>query len=525
VPKKIPDTYTATFQLRPKTNDRAEVILASFAELMNRVERTLFADMSAGKSAAECKSAYIKEHKITARQFNSIRVQLEGKISSIKEVQKERVKTLKGQISALESFLKKRKKKNTPFVIHQKKRRLSSLKGRLKRIENDISLGKTRLCFGSKKLFRSQFDLSVNGYISHEGWKEEWRDSREKSFFLIGSKDEISGNQSVTALLQEDGDISLRIRLPDALGEHGKYLVIDNLHFAYGHEHIVAALTNKESPVAICYRFVQDKKGWRIFATLPIQKSSKVTRSGIGVIGVDINADHLAVVETDRSGNPIHHTRLELNTYGTSQGQAKALIGDTVKKLVDWSVKTQKPLVIEELSFKQKKCELREIGNPRYSRMLSSFAYNGISQFITSRSARCGVDCNEVNPAYTSVIGRAKFCKRYGVSIHESAALCIGRRYLGVSERLPRHVAQIADGKGGHVALTLPARNRARHVWTSWRQVKKRLPAALAAHFRAAKKRSSSQSNLACCDTKKVLDSIGGTPIRESTAELLGCRI
>ena len=123
----------------------------------------------------------------------------------------------------------------------------------------------------------------MNGYISHEGWKEEWRDSREKSFFLIGSKDEISGNQSVTALLQEDGDISLRIRLPDALGEHGKYLVIDNLHFAYGHEHIVAALTNKESPVAICYRFVQDKKGWRIFATLPIQKPSKVTRSGIGV--------------------------------------------------------------------------------------------------------------------------------------------------------------------------------------------------------------------------------------------------
>ena len=47
---------------------------------------------------------------------------------------------------------------------------------------------------------------------------------------------------------------------------------------------------------------------------------------------------------------------------------------------------------------------------------------------------------------------------------HASAALCIGRRFLGASERLPSHLNEIADGKGSSVTLPLPVRNRERHV-------------------------------------------------------------
>ena len=238
-----------------------------------------------------------------------------------------------------------------------------------------------------------------------------------------------------------------------------------------------------------------------------------------------INTDHIAVVETDRFGNPICHTRLALNTYGVSTKKAKARIGEMAKELVDIGLKTNKPIVLEELSFESKKRELREIGNVRYSRMLSSFSYNAIGQAIKSRAMRFGIEVGEVNPAYTSVIGRAKFSKRYGLSIHESAALCIGRRFLGASERLPRRLDMIADGKGGHVGVSLPVRNRGTHVWTSWRQVRKRLPAVLAAHFRAAKSRSTGQSNLTCRDTNKVLGFVGENPAREAITELLGCRV
>ena len=384
--------------------------------------------------------------------------------------------------------------KDNKTVIHQKKRRLSALQSRRAALKDDIQRGKVRICFGSKKLFRKQFDLAANGYKNHDEWVQDWKSERSKSFFLIGSKDETSGNQSATAFFQEDGRLSLRLRIPDALSKFGKYLVINDLHFAYGHEQVVAALhqclarkTDGESGVAISYRFVRDKKGWQIFVSIPIQRPTVVTRKGVGVIGVDINADHLAVVETDRFGNPICHTRFNLSTYGKTKDQAKALIGDVVKDIVELGAQTKKPLVIEKLSFEKKKSELREIGNSRYSRMLSSLAYGAIISGIKSRAFRFGVEVNEVNPAYTSIIGRVKFAKRYGVSIHESAALCIGRRCLGGSERMPRRLLEIADGKGGYATSPVPVRNRGEHAWASWRRLRRKLPAVLAAHFRARK--------------------------------------
>ena len=50
---------------------------------------------------------------------------------------------------------------------------------------------------------------------------------------------------------------------------------------------------------AISYRFKRDGKGWRVFATTDMMDVSLVTDQKRGVIGVDLNADHLAVAETD----------------------------------------------------------------------------------------------------------------------------------------------------------------------------------------------------------------------------------
>ena len=518
------DVYTATFQTRLSCGEADNTILNEYGALFGTVERSLFADLARGKLANHCKSSYIKEFGITARHFNAIRVTVEGKVDSVKAHQRLRAQAFQNRIDSIERFLEKHRKPD-PFVVHQKKRRLATLKDRLRNLEKDIVQEKVHLCFGSRTLFHAQYALRNNGYPSHKGWKDQWVGSRSDSFFLLGSKDETAGNQSATAVLQEDGRISLRIRLPDALQRYGKYLVLKGLYFEYGHDKIVAALKNTDSPVAISYRFKRDRKGWRVFASLPIVKPEVITCKDYGVIGIDVNADHLAIVETDRFGNPIRHNRLELNTYGKGSGQTKALIGDAIKSLVNFARSVQKPIVIEDLSFDKKKTELREIDNPRYARMLSSFTYNEIQQFITSSAIRNGVEIERINPAYTSVIGRAKFCKRYGLSIHESAALCIGRRFLGASERLPRHLNEIADGKGGFVTLPLPVRNRGRHVWSLWRQVRKKLQVALVAHFRAVKNRSLRRSNPPCCDTKKVLVVVGEIPARESTAKLLGCRV
>ncbi len=522
-----PECQMFTYQTRVKLDNELSHILFIYAGLMGKIQRTLFADLQRGKEASSLKSGYLKRFGITARQFNSLRVQVEGKIASIKELRKDHITELNRRIISIEKKIPKIKNKHT---AHQKKRRLCHLRTKRQQLQEDEASGKVPLCFGSRRLFRAQFHLEENGFHSHEDWKEKWQESRNNEIFLLGSKDETSGNQSCTAHIQEDENLTLRLRLPNSMAsEFGKYIEISNVKFQYGHEAVLASLYSclnrkkgdKESGVAISYRLRQDEKGWQIFLTTPLQKPQKITLSGIGAIGIDINVDHLAVAELDRYGNLVKHKKIPLPLHAKNSHQVKASIGDAAKLIIDWCIDTKKPLVLEKLCFQEKKTTLREEASAKHARILSSFAYNAIIQAIKSRGFRFGVEVNQVNPAYTSVIGRCKYAEKYGLSIHEAAAMTIACRFMGVSERLPRHWEKIPDGKGGHVPLSLPARNRDEHVWTSWRKVKGKLSVALIGHFRATKRRSSSRSPPACCDSK-ISDFAGGTPAHESLAELLG---
>ena len=173
-----------------------------------------------------------------------------------------------------------------------------------------------------------------------------------------------------------------------------------------------------------------------------------------------------AVAETDSSGNYVNSWRVPLVTYGKSKHQAEALIGDAVAGVVEYAREVGKPIVIEKLDFRRKKAAL-EGESPRYSRMLSSFSYGKLKAYFISRGYREGVEVKQVNPAFSSVVGRVKFMERYGLSVHQAAALVLARRLLGCSERIPhRWVAPI--GNGVHVAFTVPVRKRVKHVWTYW---------------------------------------------------------
>ena len=106
---------------------------------------------------------------------------------------------------------------------------------------------------------------------------------------------------------------------------------------------------------------------------------------------MDLNADHLAVAETNGSGNYVKAWRVPLVTYGKSTHQAEALIGDAVAGVVQYACEVGKPVVIERLDFRQKKAAL-EGESRRYSRMLSSFSYGKIKAYFISRGYRQGVE-------------------------------------------------------------------------------------------------------------------------------------
>ena len=269
--------------------------------------------------------------------FNAVRVSLEGKMSAVQETMALRRDSLQRRITRAERQIARFAGGGHRDQVHQKTRRWANLRHRLAILEADIAAGRVRLCFGAKGLWRKQHHLEANGYSSHEEWLRDWRAACSNECFVLGSRDETAGCQLCVASIADDGTLTLRLRMPDCLvGQHGKYLVIGGVRFAYGHEQVLAALESNaeyaayrrqhgekaaratELGQAISYRFKRDRKGWRVFATTDMMNVPVVTDRKRGAIGVDLNADHLAVAETDASGNCVNAWPVPLVTYGKS---------------------------------------------------------------------------------------------------------------------------------------------------------------------------------------------------------------
>ena len=510
---------TFTYQTRLELDSGAAAALQGYAEQAGLVERRLFAALmrnqrlvNAGRqsevlSITTLKSSFIATYGITARHFNAIRMMLEGKIKSIKERQgdliqeavariKRAEKTLLKQRKALDDLRRPKPTKKTAALppsaterqakmtklalsIHHKQRNLPRQQARLARMQAEQKAGVISLCFGSRKLFREQLNTPERDEPAFQAqWKQTWKASRSAQFFLVGSKDETAGCQSCVATVQDDGRLTLRVRLPDALG---KYQMLPNVHFAYGHEAILASLKAQR---AMSYRFVRDTKGWRVFLSTDHDVVTVKSRRELGAIGLDLNANHVALAELDRFGNLIRAEKLPCHNYGKTTDQAKALIGDLAKAVAKRCAAAGKPLVLERLDFQARKKALEEF-HPRAARMLSGFYYSQMGSALRTACFRLGVEVIDVNPAYTSTIGAINHAQPRGISIHQGAAMAIARRGLGFSERLSTRVGLAPARRGGHVTFALPARNRAKHVWSFWADSRKNLQRALAAHFRS----------------------------------------
>ena len=145
----------------------------------------------------------------------------------------------------------------------------------------------------------------------------------------------LQANQTCSASLQSNGKLCLRLRLPKAFEEeYGKYIKIPDVVFTYGHEPILKALNHPEGQ-AISYRFKRDAKSWKVFVSIALQEVDCISQEGIGAIGIDLNADHVACVETDRFGNPIRSQVFSWVSYGKTKGQLKAITGDLCKQIVN----------------------------------------------------------------------------------------------------------------------------------------------------------------------------------------------
>jgi hypothetical protein len=297
------NTPIFTHQTRVHGDSEILGILDGYASLYGKAERSLFAVLqNPGVDLNEIKCQFLPKFGITARQFNALRIGLQGKIASIKARRPDLIIELQTKIKSAEKLVAKLSLyAHQSQKLHQKKRRLENLKTKLVAMRNDEASGIVRLCFGSKKLFNAQFSLEENSYKTHAEWLADWHAARNSQFFVLGSQDETAGNQSCQACVEEDGSLTLHLRVPNALVEasKAKRLTLTGIRFAYGHDNIIKALQSshkiqtsnkagktitKLTGTALSYRFLKDDAGWRVFVSCQSPEVKLVSNRLRGVI-------------------------------------------------------------------------------------------------------------------------------------------------------------------------------------------------------------------------------------------------
>ena len=493
--------------------------LDEMAKLYIQMEREMHVCLMREDQIAAIEKSLQAKYQVDSTTTRNVYHNLKGKHQGIKELRKTQVKDLKSTIKSIQSAIAKPLKKKTitqkdRFIIHQKKRRLAIKQHKLKALQDkDISL-----CFGTKKLFKAQYNLEANGYSNHDQWLADWRAARQSNFMMVGSKTYASGNQ--LCRLTRDGELKITVP-PCLVKEFGSHISCDGVKFRYGQTFVDIALTparhkrgnsyRNGTEKAVTHRFVKRRDQWYLHTTVELPDIPWISQKKNGAIGIDLNVDNIAWAYCDEEGNLSSHGQININLTGKSSGQTTHILSQAISQIMDIAVEHQCPIVIEKLDFASKKNRLRESGQ-RYACLLSQFAYSKFGNLVHSKAQLSAIQVIKINPAYSSLIGMVKYMSLYGLNSGTAAALVLARRGLRSRERMPRVLN----------ALFTPV-DLNKHVWSYWARISKLVKGCKRHSFYEMRVRVGVKLNNQNLAIGRKLSSKNIAPVILSTASALGC--
>jgi len=457
--------------------------LAELGKLYGFLERTLFNELANAKIIdnnlhKKLRSTCIAKYRIHVRLFNTLWYDVNGKLASLKELDKQNKVDLKRKIAKYEKkieiakkyldrgYAKKKKEPLKPQVRYQLKKNLHQFHNVLSKLKHKLEKSfKPSLTFGTKLFYKKQW--TDDKYQSnHSVWRNEWTRRRDRHFAFMGCAAETHGNQ----LCQYFPDKNvLRITLPYCLTD--RHLEVPaKFHSDIGkteqnyYSYFYRAVENKQ---ALSYKFLQRENGfWYVQATFKL--SNEINPAYTGTIGVDLNADLIATTETDKHGNFTGFRNYKYQSENLSSGQANALISNIVNQIANQAKATNKDIAIEKLNLNKCKTGNRKKTN----RKISLIQYAKFKQFLEVRCIKEGVGLKTINPAYTSVIGNWKYKNFHGISGHNAAALVIARRSNNFKDGLPIQIYHVLHS--GDISRFEQV-YRHRHHWAHWSYLTKNL--------------------------------------------------
>jgi IS605 OrfB family transposase len=228
---------------------------------------------------------------------------------------------------------------------------------------------------------------------------------------------------------------------------------------------------------AYSVRIIRDGTGWKAHITVREEVSGKLlpelSHEGevwprqMVVAGLDCNTDRLTVAVASPKGNLLARHTFWLPNLGDMRAtEATHLIGNTLKAVLDWLVEQGvTSLTVEKLKFAQDHDMHR-----RFNRATTKFRSTMV-KLATRLALRRGLKVVQVNPAYTSVIGKYKYAATHRMSSHEAAAFVLARRGQGWEERLPKEiVAKLPQLRERLIAeaKVKPAKDKERAKYLRW---------------------------------------------------------
>ena len=338
-----------------------------------------------------------------------------------------------------------------PAERAEKQRRLQALTARLADAGRRIGSGRPAIAVGGKRLAKVRHNLA-DGEITEAEWRERWESAR---LFLTadGESGAPAGNYTITV---SPADGSVTLVLPEPLrhlasSPRGRYQLACTVTFSHRREEWLDRITANR---AVRYDITCDpERGrWYLDASWSIARTAlpapgELAESGVRLLGVDLNAGHLAACIVDAHGNPAG-APLTITTDLTGcasqrDGRLRAAISEIIRLAREHGCAG---IAIENLGFDDARTTGREtMGRARrgkkFRRTVAGIPTARFRERIRGMACHQGLIVVAVDPAYTSRWGGQYWQRplqlqaKTTVTGHHGAAVAIGRRALGYGVR------------------------------------------------------------------------------------------
>ena len=408
------------------------------------MRKTFHAIKNSNKFEKSQYNTYLQnEYGITCRTANSIISDAQGRLNALKALKTYEKRQLEQKIEHLEKdvlpkLVSKRndyinklntgltvsltKHRNIRRKIVAKKNKLNRLKQKLDNITYQIESGHLKLCFGSKRLLKLDYERFV--------------DQRDSQMTFVGSKSETAQNLMLQLSYNPKNnqfDVKLRKDFNDSktTTKDDKY-VHGRVYFRHHKSEIISILRQGYSPLS--YKIIKKRNRFYLYCTFEVhvEDNAFLTRSTYGTIGLDFNKGFITLSETNEYG---HLLRTQLLPYRFKSGsKTKTDLQRLVNNVVDLALQTGKDICIEDLNFKKKKAKTESRQGPKYNEMLHSLAYRQFSNLVEGVAFRNLVYVRKVNPAWTSWLAKKLYCPRMKLNVHVGASFVIAKRGQGFKD-------------------------------------------------------------------------------------------